>query len=177
MISLSTPATEDITIAIRYTHETTSDSDYIVSSTELTIPVGEINASIFVPTIDDAIIEDNEIFRLEIEEILAGNVTDFSTPGLGLIIDNDRENTLFPKYFTPNGDGFHELWHAEEDSRNLVTNIWIYDRKGKLLKQLISQGNGWDGNFNGKRMPSSEYWFRAELNDGTYRQGSFSLIR
>lgn len=85
----------------------------------------------------------------------------------------------FPKFFTPNGDGLHETWNVEGISATLLGNslIFIFDRYGKLLKQLVSLENGWDGTYAGQQMPSNEYWFRVELNDGRIRKGSFSLIR
>ncbi|MBQ4805613.1 T9SS type B sorting domain-containing protein [Aquimarina sp. MMG015] len=85
----------------------------------------------------------------------------------------------FPKYFTPNGDGFHETWNVKGISAQVLGNsiIYIFDRSGKLLKQLVPSGNGWDGTYSGSLMPSSEYWFRVELSDGRIRKGSFSLIR
>ncbi len=85
----------------------------------------------------------------------------------------------FPEYFTPNGDGFHESWNVEGISAQILSNslIYIFDRYGKLLKQLRAGGNGWDGTYNGRLMPSSEYWYRVELEDGRIITGSFSLIR
>ena len=85
----------------------------------------------------------------------------------------------FPNYFTPNGDNFHETWNIEglspDDSGNVFINI--FDRSGRLLTQLQASGSGWDGTFNGQLMPSSEYWFQANLADGRTIRGSFSLIR
>ncbi len=85
----------------------------------------------------------------------------------------------FPKYFTPNGDAFHPTWNVEGTSDNLPANtrIDIFDRHGKLLKQILAGGQGWDGTLNGAIMPSSEYWFRTQLIDGRIVRGSFSLIR
>jgi gliding motility-associated-like protein len=64
----------------------------------------------------------------------------------------------FPKYFTPNGDGANDFWNIfylnQQDA-----GIYIYDRYGKLLKQLGPSGKGWDGTFNGNMMPAADYWF------------------
>jgi len=35
---------------------------------------------------------------------------------------------------------------------------------GKLLKQLSPLGDGWDGTYNGKLMPSTDYWFTITLD-------------
>ncbi|KAA1247857.1 T9SS type B sorting domain-containing protein [Aquimarina sp. RZ0] len=85
----------------------------------------------------------------------------------------------FPKYFTPNGDGFHETWNIKGIATEILGNsiIYIFDRKGKLLKQLTPNSNGWDGTYGGQIMPSGQYWFRVQLEDGRIRKGSFSLIR
>ncbi|WP_293871306.1 T9SS type B sorting domain-containing protein, partial [Flavobacterium sp.] len=33
---------------------------------------------------------------------------------------------------------------------------------GKLLKQISSTGQGWDGTYNGHQMPSDDYWFTVD---------------
>jgi len=91
----------------------------------------------------------------------------------------------YPKYFTPNGDGFHETWNVINlENQSATALVFIFDRYGKLLKQIRSDGEGWDGTYNGKNMPSSDYWFRVEFNEPTDPNmrrrvfaGSFSLIR
>ncbi len=95
------------------------------------------------------------------------------------VVTKDIAVVGFPKYFTPNGDGFHETWNVEGISTEVMSGslILIFDRFGKLLKQLRAGGVGWDGTFNGRLMPSSEYWYRVELEDGRILTGSFSLIR
>ncbi|NRD23372.1 T9SS type B sorting domain-containing protein, partial [Winogradskyella litoriviva] len=44
---------------------------------------------------------------------------------------------------------------------------YIFDRYGKLLKQLSPDGSGWDGTFNGNLMPTSDYWFTVEYDEPT----------
>jgi gliding motility-associated-like protein len=44
--------------------------------------------------------------------------------------------------------------------------IFIFDRYGKLLKQLNPYGVGWDGNYNGNSLPSDDYWYTIQLKDG-----------
>ena len=61
----------------------------------------------------------------------------------------------------------------------MSSQIYIFDRYGKLLKSMSLNNNYWDGLYNGVRLPSSDYWFQIELVrlDGTplIKQGHFSL--
>ncbi|BAO74665.1 T9SS type B sorting domain-containing protein [Winogradskyella sp. PG-2] len=69
----------------------------------------------------------------------------------------------YPLYFTPNGDGNHDTWNIEGIGSS--AKIYIFDRYGKLLKQLSPTGSGWDGTFNGSLMPTSDYWFTVIYNE------------
>jgi gliding motility-associated-like protein len=88
----------------------------------------------------------------------------------------------YPKFFTPNNDGQNDRWNIIGLKEG---EVYIFDRYGKLLASLNPNGAGWDGNYNGHRMPSDDYWFKVEfvekLPDGTEKAGefaaNFSLIR
>ncbi|SDS41464.1 gliding motility-associated C-terminal domain-containing protein [Gillisia sp. Hel1_33_143] len=85
----------------------------------------------------------------------------------------------FPSLFTPNNDGYNDYWipFNTDTADNTLTQIEIYDRYGKLLKQLSPKGKGWDGTFNGYAMPEDDYWFHAKMKNGEEFTGHFSLIR
>lgn len=84
-----------------------------------------------------------------------------------------------PKYFTPNGDGFHDTWNIKGVSlqSNSRSIIYIFDRYGKLLAQIKPISNGWDGTFNGRQMPSDDYWYSIQFEDGRSAKGHFALKR
>ena len=71
----------------------------------------------------------------------------------------------YPLYFTPNGDGNNDTWNIEGIGSS--AKIYIFDRYGKLLKQLSPTGSGWNGTYNGNRMPTSDYWFVVEYDEPT----------
>ncbi|WP_232730370.1 T9SS type B sorting domain-containing protein [Lacinutrix sp. Bg11-31] len=71
----------------------------------------------------------------------------------------------YPLYFTPNGDGYHDTWNVYDIGRQPDAVIYIFDRYGKLLKQLSPTGIGWDGTYNGNPMPTSDYWFTLEYRE------------
>ena len=85
----------------------------------------------------------------------------------------------FPQYFTPNNDGYHDTWQVLGVSIQFQpqTKIKIFNRYGKLLKELSPIGAGWDGTFNGKVLPNDDYWFSAKLQDGREFISHFTLKR
>jgi len=65
----------------------------------------------------------------------------------------------FPKFFTPNNDGFNDIWNIKCLENQVAANIRIFDRFGKLIKEIRPSGKGWDGTFNGTKLSGSDYWF------------------
>ena len=68
----------------------------------------------------------------------------------------------YPKFFTPNNDGYHDTWNIESLEDHPEAQIFIFDRFGKLIKNIAPTGRGWDGTYRGRNMPSDDYWFRVE---------------
>ena len=83
----------------------------------------------------------------------------------------------FPKFFTPNNDGRHDTWQVYGISSMFQPNskILIFNRFGKLIKELDPLGRGWDGSFNGERLPTDDYWFAVTLQDGRVFKSHFTL--
>jgi gliding motility-associated-like protein len=107
-------------------------------------------------SLDNGPWQDDGVFT----NVSAGNhiVTARDKSGCGLV----SETVLvidYPLYFTPNGDGRNETWNIVGIDTQPNAKIYIFDRYGKLLKQLSPTGLGWDGTFNGSRMPTNDYWF------------------
>ena len=95
------------------------------------------------------------------------------------IIEKEIAVLGVPKFFTPNNDNVNDLWNIKGVSQvfNSKSLIYIFDRYGKLLKQLLPSETGWDGTFNGSPLPSDDYWFSIKLEDGRELKGHFSLKR
>ena len=91
---------------------------------------------------------------------------------------SDRISVIgFPKFFTPNNDGVNDTWQVIGTSSMFQpnSNILIFNRFGKLLKQLTPLGSGWDGRFNGEKLPVDDYWFTVILQDGRIFKNHFTL--
>lgn len=116
--------------------------------------------------------------------------------GIYTIIVNDKNGCIpdaelqisviqFPKFFTPNGDGKNDTWSIKGANKSFYPNssIDIYNRFGKLVAQIPIDSQGWDGTYNGTRLPSDDYWFRVQLipantnKNPILKKGHFSLLR
>ena len=85
----------------------------------------------------------------------------------------------YPRFFTPNNDGINDTWQLKGISEVFQANsqVYIYDRYGKLLRVLINSEDAWNGTINGAKMPSNDYWFSVQLQDGRSFTGHFTLKR
>ena len=86
----------------------------------------------------------------------------------------------YPRFFTPNGDGFNDTWNitALKDQQN--SEIYIFDRYGKLIKRLRPSGQGWDGTHNGYPLAATDFWFTVKfMENGVEKlfKSHFSLKR
>ncbi|SDX27519.1 gliding motility-associated C-terminal domain-containing protein [Lutibacter oricola] len=118
---------------------------------------------------------------------------DYVAPGFYTILVQDINNCGitpidisvigYPKFLTPNNDGTNDYWQIQGVNENFYSKsiIYIFDRFGKLITKINPRDKGWNGTFNGKLLPSTDYWFTAELIDDNgnikIKKGHFSLIR
>lgn len=110
------------------------------------------------------------------------NITAREINGCGETTSEDFDLVGYPRFFTPNGDGINDFWQIEGDETVRVNRLYIFDRYGKLLKELNPDGAGWDGTFDGRQLPEDDYWFKLEyldVNSGRNRGfgGHFTLKR
>ncbi|MBU2926704.1 T9SS type B sorting domain-containing protein [Winogradskyella psychrotolerans] len=93
------------------------------------------------------------------------------------IVSEDVFLIYYPRFFTPNGDGENETWQIINSVKESNNKVYIYDRYGKLIKQLQPNDFGWDGTLNGSQLPTSDYWFVLKRQNGKRYTGHFSLKR
>jgi gliding motility-associated-like protein len=83
----------------------------------------------------------------------------------------------FPTFFTPNGDGFNDTWTIKNIDVYPNSKLEIFDRYGKLLKNLSANDSGWNGKLSNENLPADDYWFILTLNTKREIKGHFSLKR
>lgn len=82
----------------------------------------------------------------------------------------------YPKFFTPNGDGYNDTWAVKFSASEPTIFTQIYDRFNKLIKELDSTSS-WDGTYGGYNLPSTDYWFVVKRANGKVFKGHFSMKR
>ena len=152
------------------------------------------------PVINAIVVNENSIsieldkpesyFEYSIDGVFFQSLNEFSFLPSGQYIAYVRENngcnmvmqnfTIFsiPKFFTPNNDGYNDVWQIPEMKDYPNSKALIFDRYGKLLQELTSSNYSWDGTFNTINLPSDDYWYRLQLDDlKPNLKGHFSLKR
>lgn len=92
-------------------------------------------------------------------------------------IDKDVVLLNYVKFFTPNGDGINDKWQVKFSKQEPDLNVEIFDRYGKLITVLNENNDGWDGTYNGSPLPSTDYWFVVNRQDGKVYKGHFAMKR
>lgn len=148
----------------------------LVDNNSVTIQVSGTGDYIYSLTSIDGPYQVSNVFTNITPGIYTVYIKDVNECG---IVNKDISVLGIPKFFTPNGDGYNDTWNiiGVSEQFNQNTLLYIYDRYGKLVKQLTALSSGWDGIYNGKPLPSTDYWYVIELEDGRVAKGHFSLKR
>jgi gliding motility-associated-like protein len=126
-------------------------------------------------SLDDNFYQDNPLFTGLNPGTYTATVRDKN--GCGISIPYTIYVLDYPRFFTPNDDGYNDTWKIKNLDVLPKSTIVILDRYGKLLKQLGWNGTGWNGTYNGKELPADDYWFIITFEDGKIIKGHFSLKR
>lgn len=134
----------------------------------------------------------NAVFEYQLDNgfFQSSNVFDELKPGSHTITVGDENGCTnlsqnifvigYPKFFSPNGDGHNDFWNVIGLEGQPASVIYIFDRYGKLLKQINPTGDGWNGFYIGAEMPATDYWFTIEYTEQSeikLFKSHFSLIR
>ncbi len=87
---------------------------------------------------------------------------------------------VIPNAFSPNGDGFNDLWVIENIELYDQVDLKIFDRWGNMV---YITGNAadepWDGTYNGRALPIDSYHYVIDLNFGNNNPppGNVTIVR
>ena len=85
----------------------------------------------------------------------------------------------FPRYFTPNGDGIHDVFRilGLGAGNASVLSFRVFDRFGKILHSERGTNQGWNGKLKGQILGTNNFWYTVSLTDGRSFTGYFALIK
>ena len=92
------------------------------------------------------------------------------------IVTQDILHFVIPRFFTPNGDNKNDTFNLKGIEYFSASEVFIFDRYGKLLKSSKNTAFAWDGTFNSQKLPSADYWYVIHI-EGTEFRGHFTLKR
>ena len=156
--------------------------DFSLDESNISINTNTISISMTDTSIDYEYAIDNSIFQ-------TSNTFSNLTEGAHTLEVRDRNGCVLkslnfeitvavelfiPVFFTPNNDTVNDSWTVV-DPNNIVEEILIFNRYGKLIKQLIPSNYSWDGYYNGKVLESNDFWYLITLKNAKQLKGHFAL--
>ncbi len=79
--------------------------------------------------------------------------------------------------FTPNGDGFNDVWLISNPKVILPAKVNVYNRSGKLIFSDSNYQNTWEGQYKGNPLPQATYYYIIEDASGQTFKGAVTIIR
>lgn len=86
------------------------------------------------------------------------------------------EKVLVVNTFSPNGDGRNDTWNLNlgnyTKSKLVIFNKWglkVFESNERIIQ--------WDGNHQGKQLPSGSYFYILEIDDTEPYKGSITIVR
>jgi len=79
--------------------------------------------------------------------------------------------------FTPNGDGFNDVWFVNTTDILFPIKVTVYNRYGGTVYFSDNYQNDWDGYYKGNPLPQATYYFVIEDSNGNFFRGPVTIIR
>ena len=118
----------------------------------------------------DYVFAQSGVFTVELLiSFVNGNDTVAYNMDTPFIITISESKLEFPNAFTPNGDGYNDVFKAKEGYKSIVDfKAMVFNRWGKKLYEWSDLDGGWDGKSGGKDVPDGGYYLvvKARGADG-----------
>jgi gliding motility-associated-like protein len=131
------------------------------------------NSGNFLYSLDGINFQSSNIFY----DIDGGNYTIYvRSVDCDITITTSHIHFYIPKFFTPNNDGIHDTFGLLGIESFTSSEVYIFNRYGKLLFSAYNSPASWNGTMNGKKLPASDYWYHIIIEGQEFR-GHFTLKR
>ncbi|MFD0977687.1 T9SS type B sorting domain-containing protein [Salinimicrobium gaetbulicola] len=92
-------------------------------------------------------------------------------------VTKEFPHIVVPQFITPNNDGRNDRFELKGVEFYGNSEIRIFDRYGKLLAAGSGANFSWDGTWNGRDLPSEDYWYHIFIEGFEPIKGHFTLRR
>ena len=119
------------------------------------------------------------VFHITVDALVDIRVVDAMGCEVNIRFPFDFDGRVeMPNYFTPDGDGLNDTWAPNNREFFPQIEIKIYDRYGRVVA-ILDQVRNWDGTYDGKEVPTGDYWYVVNANDNEKQTwvGHFTLYR
>ena len=176
-VAVTKPAPESCTIIqniLVIEHPVPIIKNVIVDENTVTINLTK-SANYYEYSIDGVHFQNYNVFPNSPSGLQTATVRDIKSCNL---ITQKFVVIIIPKYFTPNEDNSNDLWEIKGLINYPEAEVTIFDRYGKLLKQLYATSLGWNGKYDGIELPATDYWYVFKIDKNSPEvSGHFSLKR
>ena len=144
-----------------------------VTSSGTNIIVSTSNTGDFLYSIDGITFQSNSTFY----NIEGGQYTIYvKHQECDQVLTAQHIHFYIPQFFTPNGDGVNDTFNLKGIEFYSASQVSIFDRYGKLLKNGVNTSLSWDGTYNGSALPTGDYWYVIIIENQKFT-GHFTLKR
>ncbi len=189
--SINVAASGDYTVMVTDTNGCTKTKKFTVTSSDVaTITGATVNdfagnentvlieykgVGNYEFSLDGSYFQENPLFT----GIAPGNYSAYARDknGCGLSLPYTVYVLDYPRFFTPNGDGYNDVWKIKNLELFPKCVITIFNRYGKLLKELNAINPSWNGTYLENELAADDYWFYLNFGNGKIIKGHFSLKR
>jgi len=167
-------ATKDFTVILSNVAViSTETQDWTDNENVIVVSVSASSIGNYEYSLDGITFQDSNTFS----GLTSGDYTVYVRDKNGCGIASQEVFVLnYPKFFTPNGDGYNDTWAVRFSESEPKLMVKIFDRFGKFIKELNSEST-WDGTYNGHELPSTDYWFVVTRQNGKVFKGHFAMKR
>ncbi|MBF4471442.1 T9SS type B sorting domain-containing protein [Flavobacterium sp. HJJ] len=152
---------------------TTETQDWTDTENVIAVYVSSSSVGNYEYSLDGITYQDSNTFS----GLLSGDYMVYVRDKNGCGITSQEVYILnYPKFFTPNGDGYNDSWAIRFSASEPKLMVKIFDRYGKFIKEL-NAASAWDGTYNGHELPSTDYWFVVTRANGKVYKGHFAMKR
>jgi gliding motility-associated-like protein len=178
------PGSDTVTVSIKPEPViVSSDSSYIFASSSIDIDASSdipVNYSWFNSSF--AIIDSGSTINIRpesTETYIVQGITEFGCVSFDSVYIQVNESLEIPSAFTPDEDGFNDVWNLKELASYPKCEVRIFNRWGHTLFESTGYDTPWDGTVNGEPLPGGAYFFVIDLkvNELNPLTGSITIIK